>query len=174
MAMTARHNAVRDFLFRLGRELQLRVEREPQFPVRVEGAEGRRADLVIYDWEGGKDLHIDVVGSSPLSMSSREAFVPGKAMQKGVARKLVSYREILRAQPAGVEFLPFSFETMGGLHADALLLLGRLQGVVNLAVVRDEVGEWSSVVRRMSFIIAKAVARQLSTRLVGWGDAPLR
>jgi hypothetical protein len=45
------------------------VAREPSFPVRVLGAEGRRPDILVIEWEGGKDLFVDVVGSSSLAVS---------------------------------------------------------------------------------------------------------
>ena len=66
VATTHRHNMVRDILFHIARELGVRVEREPHFPVRVPGAEGRRPDIVFRDWEEGRDLFVDVVGSSHL------------------------------------------------------------------------------------------------------------
>jgi hypothetical protein len=81
--VTYRHNSVRDILFRICKELGMAVEREPSFPVRVPGAEGRRPDLLLKDWEGGKDLYIDVVGSSPLAVSSQKGFEPGGGVSEG-------------------------------------------------------------------------------------------
>ena len=59
VANTFRHNAIRDLILRIGRELSLPVGREPSFPVQVPGLETRRADLVIRDWELGRDLFVD-------------------------------------------------------------------------------------------------------------------
>jgi hypothetical protein len=53
VAVTYRHNAVRENLYRMARVLGLDVVREPHFPIRVPGAEGRRTDLLIKDWEWG-------------------------------------------------------------------------------------------------------------------------
>eukprot|EP00884_Botryococcus_braunii_P009844 jgi/Botrbrau1/18861/Bobra.177_2s0021.1 len=61
VAVTSRHNAVRDLLFRIGKEMEAVVTREPPFPVRVVGFETRRPDLVFLDWDGGRDLYVDVV-----------------------------------------------------------------------------------------------------------------
>jgi hypothetical protein len=68
VGVTFRHNAVRDILFRICKELGLDVVREPSFQVRGWGAEGRRPDLLLKDWEGGKDLFVDIVGSSSLTV----------------------------------------------------------------------------------------------------------
>jgi hypothetical protein len=52
-------------------------------------------------------------------------------------------------------------------------LLARLQGVVNLAVLSHDDTVWFSVVRQVGLAIAKAVGRQLSTRLPWWeGRSP--
>jgi hypothetical protein len=114
VAVTYRHNSVRDILFRICKELGIAVEREPSFPVRVPGAEGRRPDLLLKVWEGGKDLYIDVMGSSSLAVSNMRGFEPGGPSRKAVAGKERSYRDILRPQPPSVRFLSFSFESLGG------------------------------------------------------------
>jgi hypothetical protein len=82
-----------------------------------------------------------------------------------VAGKETSNRNILRAQPPSVKYLSFSFESLGGLHPDAVGLLGRLQGGVNLAALTHDDCFWFSVLRRVSFAIAKVVGRQFSSRL---------
>ncbi len=44
--------------------------------------------------------------------------------------------------------------TLGGLHADALALLKRLQGLLNQAIIAQEDVEGYFVLCRVSFIIA--------------------
>jgi hypothetical protein len=115
VANTYCHNAVRDILIRVGKE----VVREPPFPFRVLGfeARARRPDLMFQDWEGGRDLYIDVVGTSPLEPSygrGAAGFLPGGAGAWAAAGKLASYRAVLLRQPPRVVFRPFSFETLGG------------------------------------------------------------
>eukprot|EP00884_Botryococcus_braunii_P006632 jgi/Botrbrau1/15970/Bobra.0294s0008.1 len=162
-----RHNAVRYILFRVGKEVETVVVREPPLPVRVLGFEARRPDLMFQDWEGGRDLYIDVVGTSPLPPSYGRGgarFVPGGAGARAAAGKLASDREILLRQPPRLVFRPFSCETLGGLGDAAEELLSRLQGLVNQAVVAHEDLVWFSVQRRVSFVIARAVGRQLASR----------
>lgn len=169
VSATSRHNAVRDVLFVMGRRLGLDVEREPHFPVRVPGAEGRRPDLIFKNWVEGKDLYVDIAGSSPLCLSNLACFSAGGAASKAVARKEASYRNILLAQPPCVAYCTFAFESFGGLHSDARGLIARFQGVVNLAALNHDDSMWYSVMRRVSFTIAKAIGRQLSSRLPWWG-----
>jgi hypothetical protein len=153
----------------MARGLGLDVQREPHFPVRVPGFEGRRPDLLFKDWEQGRDLFVDVVGSSPLAASNLGGFVPGGAASRAVLRKESSYRDILVVQPPSVAFTSFAFESLGGLHPDACAFLSRLQASANMAAVNHDDMVGYSVLRRVSFAIAKAVGRQLSTRLPWWG-----
>jgi hypothetical protein len=71
-----------DVLFRIGKEVEVVVTREPPLPVRVVGFEASRPDLLFVDWDGGRDLYVDVVGTSPLAASYWAGggdFVPGGA-----------------------------------------------------------------------------------------------
>jgi hypothetical protein len=56
VANTYRHNMVLDYLFRMAKDLQVMVGREPQFPVQAPGMEARRPDLVFFDWDNGRDI----------------------------------------------------------------------------------------------------------------------
>jgi hypothetical protein len=76
------------------------------------------------------------------------------------------YAVLLSRQQPPVAFQAFAFETFGGLHADALALLQRLQGLLNQALIAQEDVEGYLVIRRVSFIIAAAVGRQLAARRV--------
>jgi hypothetical protein len=68
----------------------------------------------------------------------------------------------------GTRHLPF--ETMEGIHNDGMAVLARLHSMVNMPALAYEDNIWNSVVRRVSLAIAKAVGRQLSTRLP-WGES---
>ena len=75
-------------------------------------------------------------------------------------------------QPPRVVLRPFAFDTFGGLHGDAVELLKRLQGLVSQASFVHEGLVWYCTHRRVSFSIARAVGRQLATRLP-WGNVHL-
>eukprot|EP00884_Botryococcus_braunii_P016635 jgi/Botrbrau1/3655/Bobra.0204s0045.1 len=76
VANTYSRNAVRDCLLRMAKELQLQVRKEPPLPVQVLGLSTRPPDLVVPDWDNGRDLFLDVVGTSPLPSSYGGDFSP--------------------------------------------------------------------------------------------------
>eukprot|EP00884_Botryococcus_braunii_P008369 jgi/Botrbrau1/17533/Bobra.0529s0003.1 len=84
VAVTSRHNAERDLLFRTGKDVEAVATWEPPLPVWVVGSETRRPDLVFLDWDGGRDLYVDVVGGLCASWGCGA----------GAAGKLASYREV--------------------------------------------------------------------------------
>jgi hypothetical protein len=47
-----------------------RLTREPAFPIPVPGQERRCAVLRLHAWEEGRDVYIDIVGSSPLTTAN--------------------------------------------------------------------------------------------------------
>eukprot|EP00884_Botryococcus_braunii_P004734 jgi/Botrbrau1/14261/Bobra.113_2s0007.1 len=139
VAIVGRHYSVRNGLDAVLTSARQRVTREPAFPTPVPGQE-RPANL----------LH----------------FVPGGAAARAAQDKQTRYAVLLSRQQPPVAFQAFAFETLGGLHADALALLQRLQGLLNQAIIAQEDVEGYFVIRRVSFIIAAAVGRQLAARRV--------
>eukprot|EP00884_Botryococcus_braunii_P007134 jgi/Botrbrau1/16421/Bobra.0142s0020.1 len=166
VAIVGRHYSVRNGLDAVLTSARQRVTREPAFPTPVPGQERRRADLRLHAWEEGRDLYIDIVGSSPLTVANLLHFVPGGAAARAAQDKQTRYAVLLSRQQPPVAFQAFAFETLGGLHADALALLQRLQGLLNQAIIAQEDVEGYFVIRRVSFIIAAAVGRQLAARRV--------
>ncbi len=60
----------------------------------------------------------------------------GKQSRKKKKKKKKTRYAVVRArQQPPVAFQAFAFETFGGLHADALALLKRLQGLLNQAII---------------------------------------
>ena len=166
IAIVGRHYSVRNGLDAVLTSARQRVTREPAFPTPVPGQERRRADLRLHAWEEGRDLYLDIVGSSPLTVANLQHFRPGGAAVRAAEDKQARYAALLARQQPPVAFQAFSFETFGGLHEDALVLLKRLQGLLNQAILTQEDVEGYLVMRRVSFIIAAAVGRQLAARVV--------
>ena len=166
VAIIGRHYSVRNGLDAVLTSARQRVTREPAFPTPVPGQERRRADLRLHAWEEGRDLYIDIVGSSPLTTANLQHFVPGGAAERAAQDKQTRYAVLLARQQPPVAFKAFAFETFGGLHSDAFALLKRLQGLLNQAIIAQEDVEGYFVIRRVSFIIAAAVGRQLAARRV--------
>ena len=40
----------------------------------------RPADILLYSWDGGRDVCVDLTGSSPLTQSGMIDFTPGRAV----------------------------------------------------------------------------------------------
>ena len=90
--LSDRHYFVRNGLDVVLTSSRQRVTQESTFPTLIPGHEcrravkkkkthheRRRADLRLHGWEEGRDLYIDVVGSSPLTVANLQHFVPGGA-----------------------------------------------------------------------------------------------
>jgi hypothetical protein len=157
-----RHNLVRDTLLDIcfrsgnssGKEVDIGV-------VDGLGRPLRPADLLLYSWDRGRDVCVDVTGSSPLTLAGVSDFSPGRCVLEAAQRKCVKYREVCSA--AGYSFLPFSFSTFGELDADAISLLGRIRTVSLSLDTGSRVAAY--IFSRICFAIARGVGAQLVSRL---------
>ncbi|GJV15409.1 ribosomal protein L34e superfamily protein [Tanacetum coccineum] len=70
--------SVESDLFRSGGRRWKRVEEEP--PEKV-------SDMLLYSWDGGLDVCVDMTGSSPLTQTGMVDFVPGRAVIDAAQRK---------------------------------------------------------------------------------------
>ncbi|GKB67265.1 hypothetical protein Tco_0928677 [Tanacetum coccineum] len=121
----------------------------------------RPADILLYSWEGGLDVCVDLIGSSLLTQTGMADFVPGRAVTKAAQRKRVKYE----AKCADIRygFLPFSFSSFRELEKDAMTLLKRIR---KFSMAQD-IGARAAVhiFNRISFSIAKRVGAQIVSRL---------
>ncbi|GJR38160.1 hypothetical protein Tco_1213844 [Tanacetum coccineum] len=85
----------------------------------------RPADMLLYLWEGGLDVCVDLTGSSPLTQTGMADFVPGRVVIDVAQRKRGKY--MTKCAYIGYGFLPFSFSSFGELEKDAITLLKRVQ-----------------------------------------------
>eukprot|EP00884_Botryococcus_braunii_P006842 jgi/Botrbrau1/16159/Bobra.0309s0008.1 len=100
--------------------------------------------LRLHAWEEGRDLYFDIVGSSPLAVANMQHFCAGwGCCTRRSDNKQTRYAVLLSHQQPPVAFQAFSFETFGGLHADVLALLQRLQGLLNQAIIAQERCGWT-------------------------------
>nr|GEU38852.1 ribonuclease H-like domain-containing protein [Tanacetum cinerariifolium] len=84
----------------------------------------RPANMLLYSWDGGFDVCIDLTGSSPLTQIGMADFVPGQAMIDAAQRKRGKY--MAKCAIIGYGFLPFSFSSLGKLEAGTVTLLKRI------------------------------------------------
>nr|GEY17673.1 hypothetical protein [Tanacetum cinerariifolium] len=85
----------------------------------------RPADVLLYSWDVGRDVCVDLTGSSPLTQTGMVDFVPGRAVTEAAQRKRVKYEA--KCADIGYSFLPFSFSSFGELEKDAVTLLKRIR-----------------------------------------------
>ncbi len=114
-----------------------------------------------FDWVGKERKGKERKGkeNQPPALRSRWAAV------RAAQDKQTRYVLLARQQPP-VAFQAFAFEIFGGLHSDAFALSKRLQGLLNQAIIAQEDMERYFVLRRVSFIIAAAVGRELAEQWV--------
>ncbi|GKA27063.1 hypothetical protein Tco_0713231 [Tanacetum coccineum] len=121
----------------------------------------RPADMLLYSWDKGLDVCVDLTGSSPLTQTGMVDFVPGRVVIDAAYRKRVKYEA--KCANIGYVFLPFSFSSLRELDKDAVTLLKRIR---KFSVTQD-IGARAAIhiFNRISFAIAKGVGAQLVSRL---------
>ncbi|GKD02571.1 hypothetical protein Tco_1177545 [Tanacetum coccineum] len=117
--------------------------------------------MLLYSWNEGLDVCVELTGSSPLTQTGMVDFVPSRAVIDAAHCKWIKYE----AKCADIEygFLPFSFPSLRELEKDAVTLLKRIR---KFSVTQD-IGARAAVYifNRIGFSIAKGVGAQLVSRL---------
>ncbi|GJX26859.1 hypothetical protein Tco_0233155 [Tanacetum coccineum] len=157
-----RHNVVHDTLVDIcyrsgisaGKKVDIGLDGGRDKPLRP-------ADMLLYSWDGGLDVCVDLTGSSPLTQTGMVNFVPGRAVIDAAQRKRDKY--MAKCADIGYGFLPFSFSSLGELEADAVTLLKRIR---KFSMAQD-IGARAAVhiFNRISFAIAKGIAVTLLKRI---------
>ncbi|GKE20431.1 hypothetical protein Tco_1431943 [Tanacetum coccineum] len=157
-----RHNVVRDTLVDICYRSGISSGKEVDIGLGGEHDKSLRpANVLLYSWDVGRDVCVDLTGSSPLTQTSMVDFVPGRVVTEAAQRKRVKYE----AKCADIRygFLPFSFSSFGELEKDMVTLLKRIrkfsmaQDIRARAVVH--------IFNRISFSITKEVGAQIVSRL---------
>ncbi|GJU78763.1 reverse transcriptase domain-containing protein, partial [Tanacetum coccineum] len=118
-------------------------------------------DMLLYSWDGGLDVCVDLTGSSPLTQTRMTDFVPSRVVTDAAHRKCSKY--ITKCEAIGYGFLPFSFSSLGELKKDVVTLLKRVE---NFSMAQDIGARAAShIVNRIGFSIAKGVRTQIVSRL---------
>ncbi|GKD33773.1 hypothetical protein Tco_1249282 [Tanacetum coccineum] len=111
------------------------------------------ADILLYSWDRGLDVCVDLTGSSPLTRTRMADFVSGRAVTEVAQRKRVKYEA--KCADIGYSLLPFSFSSFGELEKDAVTLLKRIQKFLMAQDVGARVAV--HIFNRIIFSIAKEV-----------------
>ncbi|KAJ0799682.1 putative exostosin [Helianthus annuus] len=160
-----RHDWVRDVLCDVLKRAGISAKKEAPVNFLTDPLEGRStlrpADILVFGWEGEKHACVDLTGVSPLVGLKDKGFVVGQAVLKAEASKVAKHEKAcLENQHV---FVPFAFDTFGGLAPNAVRLLNRVQKVVNSNSSSLKVSNF--VFSRIGFSIQKGVAAQLVARL---------
>ncbi|GKC15743.1 hypothetical protein Tco_1012525 [Tanacetum coccineum] len=149
-----RHNVVRDTLVDIcyhsgisaGKEVDIGLDGGRDKPLRP-------TDMLLYSWDGGLDVCVDLTGSSHLTQIRMVDFVLGQAVIDAAQRKRGKY--MAKCAAIGYEFLPFSFSYLGEFEADAVTLLN---GIRKFFMTQDiEARAAAHIFNRISFAITKGV-----------------
>nr|GEU47681.1 hypothetical protein [Tanacetum cinerariifolium] len=87
----------------------------------------RPANMLLYSWDIGLDVCVDLTWSSPLTQTGMVDFVSGRAVIEAAQRKRVKYNA--KCADIRYSFLHFSFSSFGELGKDVVTLLKRVQKV---------------------------------------------
>nr|GEU82297.1 hypothetical protein [Tanacetum cinerariifolium] len=114
----------------------------------------RPDDMLLYAWDRGLDVCVDLTGSSPLTQTGMIDFAPGRMVIEAAQRKRVKYEA--KCADIGYGFLPFSFSCFGELDRNIVTLLKRIRRFS----VTQEIGPRVVVhiFNRIGFAIAGGVA----------------
>ncbi|XP_056692361.1 uncharacterized protein [Spinacia oleracea] len=121
----------------------------------------RPADILLYSWDGGLDVCVDLTGSSPMTQSWLSGFVPGRVVAVATQRKQDKYAARCRA--LGYGFFPFSFSSFGELEKGAVSLLKRVQAYSRAQDIGARTA--AHIFSRIGFAIARGVGAQIVSRL---------
>ena len=86
-----RHNIVRDTLYDACVRSGISAGKEIDVGLGSDTGALRPADLLLYSWDRGRDVCVDLTGSSPLTQSNMIEFVPGRVVIDAASRKRGKY-----------------------------------------------------------------------------------
>nr|GEU36505.1 hypothetical protein [Tanacetum cinerariifolium] len=120
-----RHNVLRDTLVDICYRSGISASKEVDI-----GLDGRRdkplrpTNMLLYSWDEGLDVCVDLTGSLPLTQTGMVDFIPNRAVIDAAERKRAKY--MAKCASIGYGFLPFFFSSLGELEAEAVTLLKRI------------------------------------------------
>ncbi|GJR98985.1 hypothetical protein Tco_0271159 [Tanacetum coccineum] len=117
--------------------------------------------MLLYSWDGGLDVCVDLTGSSALTQTGMVDFTPDRAVIDAAQRKPVKYEA--KCVTIGYGFLLFSFSSLGELEEDTVTLLKRVRKFFIAQYIRERAVV--HIFNRIGFAVAKGVRAQIVSRL---------
>nr|ABD32857.1 hypothetical protein MtrDRAFT_AC149038g20v2 [Medicago truncatula] len=160
-----RHDFVRDVLFDIFRRAGVSVKKETSVNFLTDPLERRStlrpADVMMYEWVGGKHACVDLTGVSPLVGLGVGPFSVGQTTLKVASSKVTKHGKVCSDNQH--VFIPFDFDTFGFQAPEAVSLLHRVQKFMHNNVKSPR--SMNVVFTRIGFAIRKGLAAQLVVRL---------
>ncbi|XP_026416285.1 uncharacterized protein LOC113311695 [Papaver somniferum] len=141
-----RHDMVRDLFVELCYKAGVAARKEASLGLTSNtNTPLKPADIMVFNWENGKDTCFDVTGVSPFSKGGNRSFTPGHAISAAITRKRNKYASLCLTH--GYEFGVLSFSTLGELDDDIIVLVNRLKNCMESHDVNNNLG--SSLFHRL-------------------------
>ena len=158
-----RHNDLCNILFRTAQKANLGPAREIRGL--IPGSAARPADILLRNWERGRNAALDVTVISPLQVAvvDQEAANPGYALKLAWERKMRSAFEACNAQR--VSFIPLPVETLGGWHPEAEKQIARIgRELARSTIGADQKTSLNHLFQRLSLALQKGNAALILSR----------
>ena len=121
----------------------------------------RSADVMVYEWVGGKHACVDLTEVSPLVGLGVGPFTVVQATLKAASSKVAKHEKACSDNQHA--FIQFAFDTFGFLAPEAVGLLHRVQKVMHSNFMSHR--SMNVVFTRIDFVIQKDLAAQLVAHL---------
>nr|GEV49063.1 putative reverse transcriptase domain-containing protein [Tanacetum cinerariifolium] len=145
---------------RLGQTMNAGILAGKEVNIGLNGGSDKKlhpADMLLYSWDRGLNVCVDLTGSSPLTQTRMTDFATGQVVSDAAHRKRSKY--MAKCAAIGYGFLSFSFSSLRELEADVVTLLKRIQ---KFSMAQD-IGARATIhiFNRITFAIAKGVRAQI-------------
>ncbi|XP_026428642.1 uncharacterized protein LOC113324540 [Papaver somniferum] len=150
------HDTIADICYRVG--LPARKEADLGL-LSNNGTSLRPADILVYNWDNGRDVCLDVTIISPFAGS--RTLELGQALKDAVIRKNTKYLEKCASQGYGFE--ASAFTTLGELGVETINFIERLRNYMSRYDANVRIGDF--LFHRLSVVVQKGVGAQLVSRL---------
>ena len=159
----ARHNDIRDHIFKLAGSAVLNPVKEGRFL--LPGNDCRPADVLLPNWAAGRDAALDITVINPLQQATvaEAATTPGHSLDFAYERKMRGAFEECDRQ--GVSFIPLAFESLGGWHSSAVKEVKKIAQAMARQTGQDESEACSHAISRLSLLLMKGNASILINRI---------
>nr|GEV60765.1 reverse transcriptase domain-containing protein [Tanacetum cinerariifolium] len=126
-------------------------------------------DMLLYSWDEGLDVCVDLTRSSPLTQTGMVDFVPDQVVIDVAHRKRVKYEA--KCEDIVYGFLPFSFFSLGKLEKDAVTLPKRIKKRSNRRRIQNIVEPEIRTIKNIVLLADRTMEQLLQAPTEGYGEA---